>query len=88
MYPRKRALKKLSKSDKRRAASIREELEWLRKADNKWPFSVPEKGEKYRQAAIFALKIELQKIYDSQQRPPDLGISISEEVQTDEDISG
>jgi len=79
-----RALRKLTKSQKKRARSIREEIEWLEDSAHKHPFSIPVKGEAYRQACIFKLKTELDEIYANREQPPDLGIEVSEEIQTEE----
>lgn len=61
-YVHKAAKKKLTKSQKKQGASIREEIEWVSKA-KQWPFSEGEKGEKYRQDCLMMLEIRLKEIY-------------------------
>lgn len=61
-YVHKAAKKKLTKSQKKQGASIREEIEWVSKAKH-WPFSEGEEGEKYRQYCLRMLQLQLKEIY-------------------------
>jgi hypothetical protein len=67
VYPKKRALRKLTKSEKKTTAKIREEISYLERV-SAWPFNVPIQGERYRKLCLLGLRIKLWRICSGESR--------------------